>query len=356
MELEGDSERTGRIPLEGMALKPVTIVGGGLAGLALGIALRRRKLPVQILEAGSYPRHRVCGEFLSGIREHELAGLGIQDLLEPAARHRSTAWFDGAHPLWTASLPDPAYGLSRHHLDHELNRRFLELGGTLRERTRFAGNPAEEGTVLASGRPSRPSPWLGLKAHFEQLPLCADLEVHLGHNAYVGLTRVESGRVNVTGLFRRTHPLRGPFPALIQAIHDAGLKSLASRLLAAPSDATSLKGVNHFHLGWQSQEDGAFRIGDAAALIPPFTGNGMSMALLGALDAAELLPDWSQGHATWGQTRAALKRAQRRRFGSRLRWAHALQWLLLQPVGRRLCAAALQNGWVSFDSLYRKVR
>ncbi|MEK0447291.1 MAG: hypothetical protein RLZZ399_2612 [Verrucomicrobiota bacterium] len=339
-----------------MALKPVTIVGGGLAGLALGIALRRRELPVHILEAGSYPRHRVCGEFLSGIREHELAGLGIQDLLEPAARHRSTAWFDGARPLWNATLPEPAYGLSRHHLDEQLHRRFLQLGGTLQERTRFAGNHAEEGTVLASGRPSRPSPWLGLKAHFKQLPLCADLEVHLGQHAYVGLTRVEDGRVNVTGLFRRTHPVKGSLPVLIQAIQDAGLSSLASRLLATPCDDASLKGVNHFHLGWQSQEDGTFRIGDAAALIPPFTGNGMSMALLGALDASELLPEWSRGATTWEQTCAALRWAQHRRFGSRLRWAHALQWLLLQPAGRRLCAAALQNGWVSFDSLYRKVR
>ena len=47
-------------------LKPITIVGGGLAGLTLGIGLRQRGVPVKILEAGSYPRQRVCGEFISG--------------------------------------------------------------------------------------------------------------------------------------------------------------------------------------------------------------------------------------------------------------------------------------------------
>ena len=44
----------------------MTIAGGGLAGLVLGIALRDREIPVVLHEAGRYPRHRVCGEFLSG--------------------------------------------------------------------------------------------------------------------------------------------------------------------------------------------------------------------------------------------------------------------------------------------------
>ena len=51
------------------APKPIQIIGGGLAGLTLGIALRRQEIPVTILEAGRYPRHRVCGEFISGLRQ-----------------------------------------------------------------------------------------------------------------------------------------------------------------------------------------------------------------------------------------------------------------------------------------------
>jgi 2-polyprenyl-6-methoxyphenol hydroxylase-like FAD-dependent oxidoreductase len=43
----------------------VTIVGGGLAGLMLGIGLRQRGVPVTVWEAGRYPRHRACGEFIS---------------------------------------------------------------------------------------------------------------------------------------------------------------------------------------------------------------------------------------------------------------------------------------------------
>ena len=47
-------------------VKPITIVGGGLAGLTLGIGLRQCGVAVTVHEAGHYPRHRVCGEFISG--------------------------------------------------------------------------------------------------------------------------------------------------------------------------------------------------------------------------------------------------------------------------------------------------
>ncbi len=336
-------------------MKPLTIAGGGLAGLALGIALRGRSVPVRLLEAAAFPRHRVCGEFISGIQTGDLVALGIEDLLAPAARSRETAWFDGARPMFQATLPEAAYGLSRYYLDTALAGRFTAAGGELQTGTRFNGE-AGEGTVLATGRSPRPSPWLGLKAHFYDLSLGADLEIHLGDAAYVGLTRIEEDRVNVSGLFRRTSVVTGGQHALAQAVQEAGLPELAGRLRAARMDAASLKGVNRFHLGWQTQRDATVRIGDAAAMIPPFTGNGMTMALQSALAAVEPLTQWSRGAQSWNCARTAIRQTQRRMFTARLRWARALQWLLLKPLGRRLCAAMIRGQWVSFETLYRKVR
>lgn len=336
-------------------MKPLTIAGGGLAGLTLGIAMRRRSVPVRLIEAAAYPRHRVCGEFISGIKTDELVALGIDDLFAPAARHQETAWFDGSRPMLRATLPERAYGLSGHQLDAALATRFVELGGELQTSTRYHGN-GDEGTVLATGRPQMASPWLGLKTHFEELFLSADLEIHLGNDAYVGLTRVEHDRVNVSGLFRRTTPVTGGQQALAQAILDAGLPELAQRLRAARMDTTSFKGVNRFHLGWQPIQDDAVRIGDAAAMIPPFTGNGMTMALQGALSAATPLVRWSSGECSWSEARADIRRKQHRLFARRIRWARALQWLLIKPLGRRLCAAAIANHWVSFETLYWKLR
>mgnify|MGYP001386703205 CR=1 FL=1 len=79
------------------SLKPITIVGGGLAGLTLGIGLRRRGVPVAIWEAGHYPRHRVCGEFISGRGQETLTRLGLRELLDRA----------GAIPAQTAAKNKP---------------------------------------------------------------------------------------------------------------------------------------------------------------------------------------------------------------------------------------------------------
>jgi flavin-dependent dehydrogenase len=215
---------------------------------------------------------------------------------------------------------------------------------------------AQEGRVICAGRLQRPSPWLGLKAHFMGLALEADLEVHLADKGYVGLTRVEDGRVNVSGLFHRGHPVAGGQQGLVQAVGDAGLEALAERLQAAQIDPGSLKGVNRFHLGWQMEADEAVRVGDAAAMIPPFTGNGMTMALQGALLALDPLERWAAGECGWERVRSEVRSGYARVFGSRLRWARGLQAILLQPYGRRLCAGLLARNWLSFETLYRKLR
>ena len=66
------------------APKSITIVGGGLAGLTLGIGLRQKGIPVTVWEAGHYPRHRVCGEFISGRGQDVLTRLGLRETFAQA--------------------------------------------------------------------------------------------------------------------------------------------------------------------------------------------------------------------------------------------------------------------------------
>ena len=334
--------------------RTLTIAGGGLAGLSLGIALRSRGVPVRVVEAASYPRHRVCGEFISGIADAELDALGIRDLFTGAQRHTTTAWFDGERPMWSRALPVPAFGLSRYFLDAALAERFVALGGELRCGERFEGEG--EGIVWAAGRAKQASEWLGLKAHFDDLSLTADLEIHLKDGGYIGLTRVENGRVNVCGLFRRREAVSSGH-VLIVATRDAGFVRLAERLSEARPVEGSLKGVSHFSLGWQrGRDDGRVTIGDSAAMIPPFTGNGMTMAFQSALAAVEPLARWSAGAIEWGHAEVEIRRAHRRLFARRLRWARLLQSLLMHRLGRRFATLLLSLGVVRFETLYRKVR
>lgn len=333
--------------------RQITIAGGGIAGLALGIALRRRDVPVRVIEAGNYPRHRVCGEFVSGITTAELDALGLRPLFDRAPRHTTTAWFDRGRELLRRELPGHAYGVSRFALDSELAGNFTALGGELRcgERVPDGG----EGVVWTTGRPRGRPEWLGLKAHFDDLRLRADLEVHLSDTGYVGLTRIEDGRVNVSGLFHRSQAAGGG-AALVATIAEAGLPELAGRVGAASQVAGSLKGVTHFSLGWQRQDPRRVCVGDSSAMIPPFTGNGMTMAFQSALAAAPRIAGWSTEGGSWPDVADAVRKDLAVLFSRRLRWARIIQSLLLHRAGRRLALAALASGLVRFETLYAKVR
>ena len=95
--------------------KPIRIIGGGLAGLTLGIALRRLDIPVTIDEAGIYPRHRVCGEFVSGRGQVSISRLGLREVFDQAGaiRAHTAAFFSMANSTPSRLLPSPAICLSR---------------------------------------------------------------------------------------------------------------------------------------------------------------------------------------------------------------------------------------------------
>src|SRR2546423_1852428 len=119
-------------------MKPITIIGGGLAGLTLGITLRERGAPVTVIEAGRYPRHRVCGEFISGAGVEVLRTLKLDELIcDHAKAAVDCAFFTAKRLLFRRSLPHQAMTVSRFHLDAALAMRFRELGGELRENERW---------------------------------------------------------------------------------------------------------------------------------------------------------------------------------------------------------------------------
>jgi menaquinone-9 beta-reductase len=158
----------------------VTIAGGGLAGLTLGIGLRQRGVPVNVWEAGRYPRHRVCGEFISGAGQASLARLGLLDGLKSAGAvgAMNAAFFAGEAMVAPRPLPNPALCISRFRLDSWLAEEFQRLGGELRTGARWNGEYGP-GIVRAGGRRAEPVPegWrlFGLKVHARDVTLDADL-------------------------------------------------------------------------------------------------------------------------------------------------------------------------------------
>src|ERR1700744_3305078 len=133
--------------------KPITVIGGGLAGLTLGIGLRQKGVPVTIHEAGTSPRHRVCGEFISGRGQATLTRLGLWELFDQhgAVPAQTAAFFSVTRSTVARSLPSAAICLSRFTLDVALAKHFRELGGEMIEGKRYTASLAE-GDVRATGR------------------------------------------------------------------------------------------------------------------------------------------------------------------------------------------------------------
>jgi flavin-dependent dehydrogenase len=333
----------------------ITIIGGGLAGLSLGIALRKRGVVVKLHEAGIYPRHRVCGECISGASEDTFDSLGIGGLFDDAKRHRSTAWFFRARRIFSAQLPG-GLGISRFALDERLSRKFQEAGGVLYQRSRRKPL-SEDGLVWCTGRMPAKGRWIGLKCHVSGLELHADLEMHLASNGYVGLAKVEQGKVNVCGLLRLEPCLSGRgIETLERYLHAGGLDVLAGRIFGARVDAESFLGVAGFRLGRQEHREGIAALGDAWAMIPPFTGNGMSMAFESARIAVDPLQAWVAGRWNWRETLARLHEESKRHFSKRMFLGRLMHPFLTTDTGQALFTLVSRSGFLPFKSCFRALR
>jgi 2-polyprenyl-6-methoxyphenol hydroxylase-like FAD-dependent oxidoreductase len=323
------------------APKPITIIGGGLAGLALGIGLRQRNVPVTIQEAGDYPRHRVCGEFISGSGQIVLERLGLLDPFQKAGAvyARTVMFICGAAQSPVRRLAAPALCLSRYKMDALLAERFQEMGGELRVQSRWTSD-CGEGIVSASGRRLSPpeknacARWFGVKAHVgnaTSVKLEADLEMHLSPDGYVGVNRIDNSQINVCGLFRprrderrsesKTEWLLGQDGSLLrERLRDAEFE---------PDSFCSIAGIQLKPQRAAAQKECC--IGDALTMTPPVTGNGMSMAFESVEAAIEPLTAYSQGRLTWPDAQQKIARRCDAAFSRRLAWARLLQWMIVSP-------------------------
>lgn len=343
-----------------MKQNPVTLVGGGIAGLSLGIGLRRAGVPVTLIEASTYPRHRVCGEFISGVSQETLKLLGVEDLLDDAEICRETVWHDRSGPVLQKPLPIPALGISRYRLDQRMAERFRALGGELREGERFRDlDTPREGFVFATGRPRDiSSPWLGLKGHLLDYHLGTDLEMHLGDGGYIGLSRIEDGRVNACGLFRLRGELKlNGSEALVVYLKACGLEKLASRIAGSSLDPDSLSAVSAFQFGRQNGgSEAMLRLGDRFSIIGPFTGHGMSMAFQSAALALPFLVHYSRREMSWGDLTRDCNRLLKRSFQRRLGISRVVHPFLTSSLGRRAVIGFAKRDWLPFSLLYRATR
>lgn len=337
-------------------MKLVEIAGGGLAGLSLGIALRAKGVPVTIYEAGHYPRHRVCGEFICGVEPATLERLGISELFEASPRYGRSVWFRGDDEISRNDLPSQAWGISRYVMDEWLRERFEALGGDLQTGVR-ARREAKDGLVWTAGRVPTKSDWIGLKTHIRGYPLTEPLEMHMGKDGYAGLVEVEHGWINICGLFKKRSDISARKDELLPAYLEAcGLKNLASQVRGAEWRGGAFSAVAGFALGAQPNDGDLCVVGDAESMIPPFTGNGMSMAFEAADIATLPLAEWSCGAVDWSATQRTISRRLKNHFSARLRVAQSAHGMILGTAGQAVIAALSKTNLLPFRTLFSLTR
>jgi flavin-dependent dehydrogenase len=259
-------------------LNTIQILGGGLAGSVAAIAASTDGALVRLIEKSNFPRHKVCGEFLSPEIERELDALGLRDEFQQArpARIRRLILHLG-NATRTCRLPEPAFGLSRFRLDHLLFERALREGAV---HSRALDTTLRSPTILATGRIAVASSGrrlFGFKAHFEGPPDDA-VELFFFDGGYVGINAVEDGITNVCGL--ASERMLRNFGFDIDALVHSALR-LERRL--APLTRTT----KWLHVGplvfrnrlRDTVEPGLYPAGDALSFVDPFTGSGMLVAL-----------------------------------------------------------------------------
>ena len=250
-----------------------------------------------------------------------------------AVSARTTAFFSATQSTAPRPLPSPAICLSRFTLDATLANKFQELGDELHEGDRFAGDFGES-IVRATGRrvqrEAGGSRWFGLKIHARNVPLAADLEMHVSPRGYVGLCKINDGEVNVCGLFRKDAGQNGEVKNRHELLRGQPDSPLRQRLAHAEFDESSFCAVAGLSLQPQPAATRAeICVGDAITMIPPITGNGMSMAFESAELAVAPLVAWNQGESSWHEARKKIACDCDAAFARRLAWAKWLQRIIL---------------------------
>jgi flavin-dependent dehydrogenase len=296
-------------------MRDVVVIGGGPAGAAIATHLARAGSDVLLLERTPAAHDKVCGEFLSYEAQEELEHMGL-DLRALGAVSIRSAGVEHLRSRSSTALPFEALSLSRRALDEALLMQAGALGAEVRRGVRATGLERNavgwsvqiEGAmllarevILATGKhdlrgrrrpPGRQSDLVGFKVYWnlaEPNDLHGRVELHLFPGGYAGLQMVEGLRANLCLVIERARfvSMGASWAALLARILDA-CPTLAGRLngaIACLERPLAVSAIPYGHV--QERSDGIWYVGDQAAVIPSFTGDGMSIALHSARRAAE---------------------------------------------------------------------
>lgn len=297
--------------------KEVIIIGGGLAGLTAAIHLSKSSFKVTVIEKNTYPKHKVCGEYISNEVLPYLQGLdiNISDLHPVSINKIIFSTVNGK--IISGTLPLGGFGISRYALDEFLYKKVIANGCTVIEQSVghvvfnedvFTVTTSDQSVyksalvIGAFGKRSnidqtlnrqfvrQKSPWLAVKAHYKGNLPSDVVGLHNFKGGYCGISKVENGAINVCYLadyetfkkhknideYQKQVVLQNPH---LKAVFE-NCQPLFEKQLTISQISFEKKAAVENHM---------LMIGDSAGLIHPLCGNGMAMAIHSAKIACELV-------------------------------------------------------------------
>lgn len=351
------------------------VIGGGLAGSMTALRLARAGRSVVLVERERGALAKVCGEFLSPEAVAYLRQAGIDPLALGAAAIRRLRILVGTRSM-ESELPFTALSLSRATLDAALLECACGAGAEVRHGvtiTRLDRSPegweaacigadsiASRDVFLATGKhdlhgcarpPGAQNDLVGFKMHWKLAPAQAQsvsgvMALFLFPGGYGGLSLVEGGIANLCFVVRRSvlRQCRGWSGILARIMRtNTGVEKLLAGAQPLWDQPLAVSPIPYGYLAGPA-ECGLWRVGDQAAVIPSFTGDGMAIALHSATLAAEM---YLAGASTESYTHSL--RAQLR---PGMRLATIFSRAIVSPFGRAAAPAVLAVcpplvGWIA---------
>ncbi|MAD97615.1 MAG: FAD-dependent oxidoreductase [Flavobacteriaceae bacterium] len=301
----------------------VIIVGGGLAGLTSAIHLAQQGRSILLLEKDEFPRHKVCGEYISNEVLPYLQSLGVNPFAFGAKQISRLEISTPRNKKVYSNLPLGGFGISRYRLDYELYKKAKEEGcitktelvtdvdfadDTFTVKTK-KGNAYKAQFVLGSfGKRSnldkkldrdfikKKSPYLGVKIHasgdFDETKVA----LHNFKGGYCGVSKVENDHINLCYIsdyksFKKYKSIKDfQEKVVFQNESLRAIFSNTSPVFEAPITISQISFDSKPRI-----ENHMLMVGDAAGMIHPLCGNGMGMAISSAQLVSTLLQDFFNG-------------------------------------------------------------
>ena len=334
----------------------VIVIGGGLAGLCNAIHLSKLGKKVLLIEKNEYPKHKVCGEYISNEVLPYLDFLEVNPFDFGAVKINNFELSTRKNNIISAKLPLGGFGISRYTLDLALAEKAKEnrvvilqdavlnvtfLEDTFQVETKQNSIFTSKIAIGAFGKRSlldvkmgrnfiqKKAPYLGVKIHVKGNFKEDLVALHNFKGGYCGVSKVENDAINLCYITNYTSFKK--YKNIADFQEQVVFKNRFLKEIFQNSEAIFEKPLSISQVSFETKkpvENHILMCGDSAGMIHPLCGNGMSMAIQSAQLASKLILNYLNGEI---ETRKELEkqyiRQWNRKFSLRLKAGHFIAML-----------------------------